>query len=434
MVDYLTLHRNLRATNAGAKGVFSATAVAVALILTSVATVQRAEAFDILPEYQGLSEQELERFEIPSEIDSEYQSAFNAYMPGIDWEQRWHQQNKVLDLTIGSVGNKHFMHNSRLKLEADLLENLRFRFSSFVQRDREIDQSRHMLELIQRISPNFSVSGYGEPSLYKRENDMGFALWWTTDKSETRAYYTLHDFTRKDHNDQDDRFRGQEPHSMGVTTLWQTEKVWLRAGLRYDQPIKWVRPQEDRVFSYSKKLAFSDLVARVNTESHFILRAQWDQTYKGENPDAATSTVTENNWLLERRFLRLGFLRGQANDFLQAELALAHVQRLWTKNANEKMQHFNTLPSITTKLRGLRADSADRVIFGYEANVFNMFGDLALTSALQKRNAVEHRLQTAYQWQFRDSASLILALNFDLDDWRTTPTFEGGNGQFRAEF
>lgn len=379
-----------------------------------------------MPEYQGLSEADLQKFETPRDIDSEYQTVMNAYTFPIEWERDWQQSSKAIDLSIGSLSNKLFYHYSRLKVEAPLNDSLNFHFTVFSQRDREVDQVRHVLELSQRVLPKWRINIYGEPSLYKRENDMGVAvLWAPSERWKHRFYYTIHDLTRAEHNDQADRFvSGRDPRSIGWIASGENGPLWLRIGLRYDQPVTWIRPQEARIFSYDKKLAFADAHWSLSDRRRLTARAQWDETFKGQEKDTPASVIVPESWKLSRLFARFAFKKGEAEDRWGFETAITHAQRHWVA-LNGELTHFNDLVSVAVRFDHWRAE--------YEMGIFRRFGDLYLAPT-QKHSPAEHRLQTAYEWSFRNNAKLILALNFDADQWTPVPTFEGGNGMFRAEF
>ena len=393
-------------------------------------------AFDILPEYQGITEGDLTRFDKPTEIDSEYQIIRNGFDLPLGWERRWQLAPRAFDMALGSLSNKYFLSYSRLKLEAKLLESLTFHFTYFAQRDFEVDQTRHILELSQRVTDYLRINLYGDPSHYKRENDMGLALLiQPSERWHHRIYYTMHDIGRAEHNDLPDHFdKGASPNSMGWTGMFNGEILWLRAGLRYDQPAAWIRPQEQRIFSYNKKLAFVDGIYHLDERHRAGVRMQWDSIFKGQEPDAAASPVPVESWRYERLQSRVQYEIGHPDDLLNYETAFTHVHRRWTNHSGQRMEHYNELPSVAVSIRGtLRADGWDRLRFEYEHGWYSRFGDLSLAPN-QKAAPTEARLQAAYEWALIKKGKLQLALNFDMDQWTPVPTFEGGNGKFQIEF
>jgi hypothetical protein len=395
-----------------------------------------AHAFDLLPEYQGLNEAEMAAFTRPADIDSEYQTVINAYATPLKWEEAWQDRAAAMDLSVGSISNTRFLQYERLKIEVPWLDRLRFRFTFFAQRDREIDQVRHVLEIIQTLTPWLEFSLYGEPSSYKRENDIGAAaILKLAERWEHRIYYTSHDFTRNAHNDQDDYFlHGRNPQSFGWTGTWRGERARGRIGFRYDEPVAWMRPQEQRVFHYAKKLAFLDFDRDLGAGQALTARAQWDDTFKAQDPDSSSSPTPEEAWDERRAFLRLAYASAGDDAAFSLEPALMYAAREWTQSEGRHVQHFNLLPSVIARWRALpREGGFDHLQIAYEVTVFHTYGDLALTSPDQTHDRVEHRLQTAYEFHLRGSARLALALNFDMDEWTPAPTFEGGSAQFRAD-
>jgi len=388
-----------------------------------------ALAFDILPEYQGLSETDASKFERPSDLDAEYQSLLNAYAVPPGWDVAWSESSRAMDFSTGSLSNKHFLFYSRLKLEAQWLESLRLR-------DREVDQSGHIIELIQRLSPWVGVSLYGEPSHYKRQNRLGVALELSGVNSLSRIYYTANGISRAEHNDQQDYFTSRaSPDSMGYTGELRREGLRMRLGFRYDQRVTWVRPQENRLFEFSKKLAFAEVLREPSVGEAYGLRLQWDATFKSQMPESSLSLVGAESWNVQRLAGKIFYHLGSAEELRAYQVELMYVRRQWRNQAGERVEHLNTLPSVAMLWRGQRRGGEfDHLKVGYEMTLFNTFGDLQLTPARQKHDSVENRLATGYEFSFRSKAKLLLALNFDLDEFSPVPTFEGGNGQFRAEF
>jgi hypothetical protein len=394
----------------------------------------QAFAFDILPEYQGINEASLLKFESPVDIDSEYQIITNAYRQPLAWEKFWQEQSRAMDLTFGSLSNKTLYEYSRIKLDAPLLENLQFRFNYFAQRDAEIQQQRQILELVQRLSSSFSVSAYGTPNFYKRDSDMGFAVLVTpSERWEHRLYYTMHDLVRGDHNDQPDRYT-KAPRSVGWTGGFRDGATWARLGVRQDLSTVWQRPQEQRIFQYEKKLAFVDVQHAHDVRNSFGLRLQWDSTAEAQEPDtSANNSVVNQSWRLQRIQARLEWWRGEQDEPLRYGAALNHVQRQWRDVSGRQLQHFNESIVAMASVRGARrADGFDHLQLEYEYLWFSRFGELSLAPS-QKNSPHEQRLKVGYEFNFLRNAKLEFALNFDVDEWRTVPTFEGGQGRFRIQ-
>ncbi len=404
-------------------------------ILVSAFASASAFAFDFYPEYQGISETELARIESPTEIDSEYQSQINAYTAPIQREFAWFTTNKALDTSVGSITNQHFLIHSRAKFDAALLENLRFRFTYFAMRDREIDQTRSVVELSQRLTSWLHVNAYGQADHYKRGNDVGFALLiLPVENWENRFYATFHDFTRGNHNDQPDRYIGLDPLSLGWNSLYTSANTLLRTGVRFDRSVSWNLPQLGETFAYEKQLAYADLLWPLTETTALGLRVQWDTTFKGQTPLPAASG-TPSSFKRERVFSRLSYFSGLPEDWISYETSFMFASRHWIDKNGLHLYHQNLMPSATVRVRSVRREQGfDHFQVALEATDFRTLGDLALAPGNQKHQAFEERLQTAYEFNFRAGGLLLLALNFDLDEWSGLPTFDGGNAQFRVNF
>lgn len=185
-----------------------------------------AHAFDLFPEFQVLTEDEQSALDDTVAIDSEYQGDVTSYILPLHWESQFFRTQNPYQLAFGSLSNKLFLQHSRLSLQRSLNDSLDFRFTYLLQRDQDIDQSHAYIELIKWLDRRFGVSAYGEPSHFKRENDVGVALLFRPGGRglldpigghEIRVFHTWVDFTRNKHNNLPDFFReGRDPKVMGL--------------------------------------------------------------------------------------------------------------------------------------------------------------------------------------------------------------------------
>lgn len=387
--------------------------------------LEQAHAFDIYPEYQGLSASDTAKFETPRDVDSESQSAFLAYQPLLEWDHWFMSQPRAVDTTVGSLTNQHFLIYTRAKFEAELARDLSFHFVYFAQRDREIDQVRQFFELRYRFWPQLALAAYIDPAHYKRENDLGTALLFFTREWDVRMFFTAHDFTRNEHNDLPDFFAPNgSPYSYGVRAIFQNEKWWSLFGARFDSPTEWRRPQESRIFHYTKDLAFADFIWSHEEGRASKVRLQWDSVLKASEPG--------EKWRLERSQLLYLEAFGSENDALAFELGAMAAFREWTTSGERKVSHQNLMPHALLKIRMMRRDDGfDHVRVGVTMTDFHSFGDDELIPASQVRDTLQGRLDTRYEWTLAKDSKFAAALTFDLDEF---PTFEGGNIWFRTAF
>ena len=396
------------------------------LIILILFCFSRALAFDLYPEYQGITTSDLTRFERPAEIDAEYQSFLLSYQPGLEWEGWFDQQSRAVDTTVGSLTNQHFLIYTRAKFEAALTENLTFHFIYFNQADREIDQERQLFELRYHVHPNVQFAIYMDPAHYKRENDIGVAILVETAERKTRFFYTAHDFTRNDHNDQADFF-SKSPTSYGFVETFERSDFHSRLGGRVDTETVWQRPQESRVFRYEKTLAFGDARWRHDERRAVNARIQWDQTNKNSEPG--------EKWKLNRWQILLLEELGLETEPFSMELGAMYASRGWTTNDGAQVFHQNIMPHALFKIRASRRGEAfDHVRLGLTATDFHSQGPDRLIPTGQSRDTLQGRLDARYEWALANESRLAAAFTFDLDEYTPLPTFEGGNLWFRTGF
>lgn len=409
-----------------------------------------ALAFDIFPEFHSLTEAEASSLDQTYIIDSEYQSDAITYMRPSHWDAEFHAASMAFDLTFGSFNNTHFLHYDRLKLRKSLLDTLEFRFTYFKERDFDTDQSHAILELVQRLSPRFSLSVYGQPSHFKRQNDLGIALLvHFSETHELRVYNTWVDFTRPEHNDRTDTFvKGNEPIAIGFTDRWyspegSTPGQFFETYLRYESPVRWDFKYDRYEYKYNKFTigTGSRLSMPWWNDTFLNTRIQYSKKHEGFEPYADDSPKTQSS--LERSLFKLAlsaeFPAGKfygRNTVIEPGLGWFH--RTWYDDKNESLEHRSFLANIWLKFEGpeRRAGQFDEVSLGYETTFFSSAGDPKLAANELKSWAVEHRANLRYTFRFHDRAELAVTVSGDPDAAvrGSGGLFEGGNGQFRVFF
>lgn len=419
-------------------------------------------AFSLFPEFHTLTENEAVRLDQINLIDAEYQSDVVTYLTPPHWSASFHGAGDALDLSLGSLSSQLFLHYTRLKLSEPLTSNLTFRFTYFQQRDLDTEQTHAVLELVQKLSSTFSISAYGEPSLFKRENDIGLALITKpSEKHEIRLFHTWVDFTRQEHNDRSDFYvRGSEPTTVGFVgrcsdcfksnaaeTDLRPDANWLEYFLRWEKPTKWRFPDLDSEYRYEFfTLGGSSRFSAFQPQDQdrgliFNLRLEASRKREGFLPLSGSSPVAAEAMTREL-FESLGSVELPPfflfNRPLVFEPGLGWFHREWNRNGGQQIIHRNVLPFAWLKFflnegeDGLR----DTVELGYEATFFDADGDFSLGAPELLAWSAEHRLNFRYSFYFKTGAVLSLAATFDPDAaiGGSGGTFEGGNGQFRTFF
>lgn len=439
------------------------------VVAFALSGAQTSRAFDVFPEFHSLMEDEPASLDSTQLIDSEYQSDVLTYLMPLEWDTLFHASQNAYSFTLGSLSNKLFLHHSRLKLSKELQDSLTFRFTFFQQRDLDVNQTHAVLELVRRITPLFSVSVYGEPSMFKRENDLGAALISTPSRDhEIRLFHTWIDVTRQKNNDRPDTFvSGSEPRSIGLVGRCfgclgstrdigsiepigsepdfplRSERDWIEYFIRWETPTKWKFPNTESEYQYEKKTG--GLSARLSSprvrDLHLNLRLQASEKNESFRPLTAASPVSRSS--LDRQIFEAFASAEFPLDtplIPQAKLepGLGWFHRHWKGGNDDQLDQRNFLPFVWLRWKTVeRAPGAkDAVEIGYEATFFDGHGSQNLASPELRTWVVEHRANFRYVFAFQDNAQLILSITGDIDValGGTGGLFEGGNGQFRVFF
>ena len=420
------------------------------IVTISLLTVSEASAFDIFPEFHTLTETEASALDQTSIIDSEYQSDVITYMRPSPWDAEFHAAPMAYDLTFGSFNNTHFLHYDRLKLRKSLLDTLEFRFTYFKERDFDTDQTHAILELVQKLSPRLSLSAYGQPSHYKRQNDLGIALLvHFSDTHELRIYNTWVDFTRTEHNDRTDTYvKGSEPIAFGFTDRWYSPKdstpgQFVETYVRYEPPVRWDFRYDGYEYKYNKLTVGtgSRLVLPWWPEIFLNTRIQYSRKFEAFEPYAVDSPKEPSS--LERSLFKSAVsvelpARKIFGRQTVIEPGLGWFHRLWHDRENRSLDHRNLVANVWFKFQGPErvAGLHDEISLGYETTFFSSSGDRALAASELKAWAVEHRANLRYTFTFNNRAALAVTVSGDPDSLvrGSGGLFEGGNGQFRVFF
>ncbi|HVK62738.1 MAG TPA: hypothetical protein VM432_14365, partial [Bdellovibrionales bacterium] len=319
----------------------------VAFLLIAFFSPKKAFAFDIFPEFHSLTENEQSEFDRAFFVDAEYQSDVLAYSLPLSWDAEFATQNKAFQSAIGSLSNKIFQQDTRLKIHTDLVDRLQFRLTYFQQRDLDVDQTHFIMELVYRIAPWVKLSVYGEPSHFKRENDFGLAaLLYPTANHEIRLFHTWVDFTRDRHNDREDFFlEDHDPRSMGIVgrcsgCFGYSEKMadFLEYFVRYETPTKWSFPQSNFAYAYDMTTFGASARWTPNDGATFInARLQHSNKFEGLT---VTGTSTEESGSLDRTLNELQtsvelpkWKLSEISYFIEPGLGWFH--RLWRDDSND---------------------------------------------------------------------------------------------------
>jgi hypothetical protein len=405
----------------------------IASLTFLIALAAPVYAFEWYPEFQSLTEEEQASFEGPGRLGSEYQSDILSYMKPLQWEYLWLTTPHALDLSLGSISARHFMVDGRLKLRKELTDFLEFRFTYFDERNRDRESVHHIFEFVAKPTKKVGISAYAEPSLYKRQNDVGLALlFFPTPNHEIRLFNTWVDLTRRKRNDRTDRFEEDgQPSARGlVGRLWASKDSgkhdFLEYAFRHETRTRWIFPDNNYEYNYEKLFASLFFNHSINRDLDFTLRVQSDRKFEARHPGVS--------WRTDRAFV---IAQTVIHDFLSKpnwELTpgIEYAHRSWHTDGGT-FRYGDLLPHVWLKM--------NHVKLGYEltsheakGNWENVFRGTELRDPEDLDGKVHQRLNTGYEFSFKDeTAALFLMVTWDLDQLNRR-IWQGGNVQFRTTF
>ena len=386
-------------------------------------------SFVVFPEFQSFEPRANQKFGWPSQVDSEYSSDVLTYQKPFQWESDFFSQTKAFDLSTGSLSGKEFLVQDRLRIHHHLTESLEFRFTYFRQGDWEIDQNAQILELAYWFSKKWGVSAYGEVFRDKANNNAGLALLYKpNEQSEWRAYLTQIEFSRNQRNSEPDRFL-QEPIKYGFIGRQFFEQGFFQVWAHNEPRSSLLIPQqEQRVLNHqgwqSGVFWAPNEVSWWNPRFEFV----FDRFHSDEQLDTGFQVFDQR-----RLQARIEWEKWLGPHRLRPGVAFFYRQY----SMDEATSLFSDqLPFVWFLMnRTYRTNFVWEHELGLEMT--RSQGRFALEMAMdrpERQDRYEGRLNYRSQFSFKDYGDLALLFTFDLDEFGSGRTWEGGNVQFRAYF
>lgn len=410
------------------------------LALDAFVPLNAAAGWESLPEFVNLTEEEQASLDRPSLLGAEYESDLLTFTKRWDWEYALLSSANALELSWGSISPTEFLIDDRLKVRAPLNDFLEFRFTYLNERNFERENFHTVTELIFRPMRKLGVSLYGDPSFRKRKNDVGLALLFNpTERHEIRLFNTWVDVTRIKRNDQPDTFiRPNIPYARGVVgRIWsdpeKKQREFLEYAIRYEPKTKWLFPDEGYLYEYWKWFASlygSNPLAQpiFNTHLRLNLRIQVDRKFESRTPESG-SMVEAQGRRTDRALIlfRTVFSDATVDPSLEVVPGLEYAYRKWIARTAVATYH-DFLPHIWLRLPRSGFE------FGYEFTSHQTSGPRGFLARNDFDDKLQHRFNLGYEIGFSEKASLRLLATFDLDEFGTNDTWEGGSSQFQLRF
>ena len=406
-------------------------------------------AFEWLPEFQSLSEEEPGGFEGPEHLGSEYTSDIHSYGRPLAWESRWLTSDIAFDGVAGSTSSTRFVLDARAKARAQVIPGrLDFRFTWFDHSDQERESRHVVLEVVTWLHRWVGVSVYGEPAMHKRQADLGAALLLRPGpRHEVRLFYTAVDLVRGNRSDRPETFApGGKPAAAGLVGRVFREREdggvdFLEYAVRWEKSTRWRFLDEGSEYGYARRFASVFLQKDTGRGFTLALRLQGDRKWESRRALEEGADVIEEHWRTDRL---LGLLRASvpvAGWELSPGVHLA--LRRWSVEGR-RIAYDEVLPHLWVEAPGfnLGADATLRWLLGYEATYHGEWGPFAEALGERYRPSKEdrdgilhHRLNTGFQLAVGERAALRLMATWDLD--RSTANgrvWQGGVGQLQVTF
>jgi hypothetical protein len=382
-------------------------------------------AMEDLPEFESVTEEEVEQFEGPDRVGSEYQSDILSYMKPELWHYEWISKPRLMDLSVGSLSATQFLMDTRIKVHAQLSPFLEFRFTAFDDRDFEKQSRQQIFEFVGWARPWLGVSLYGNPDFSKRKNDTGVALLLRpSSRHEIRLFNTFVDVTRLKRSDAPDTFIAPDlPYARGIVgRIWsdreEGKKEFLQYAFRHETRTRWLFPVEGYTHSYQKTFGSIFFSKLINPSLRLSVRSQLDHKRESRTP---SDDWTTQRWISHARFLISGL--GPRSDWELTAGAMTAL-RWWKRNSGTSISR-DLLPMLSLSLPGYSSGQRkDRWNFGLIETIRNS----------TEGDADEFRFSLGYDFQFGDTSTLRLQANGDLDEYGTPRAWEGGNAQLILNF
>lgn len=411
---------------------FRATIIAATLLAFYVCgtSTKEAHAFELVPEFETLTEREQTGFEKPESLGPEYQSDVLTYLLPENWHYSWLSNPRTANFSAGSISPVHFMIQNRVKIHHDVAKPLEVRFTYFADRTRERDSSHAFLELAAWPTKKFGASIYVEPSLYKRENDVGVALLYRpqgTKNHEIRLFQTWVDLTRNKRSDTTDHFNKEKlPYARGLVGRWwkpleMGPKDYIEYAIRHETRTSWEFPDQGFTQDFTRTVASLTLSRELNARTRLDVRAQADRKLEARSGSSPESWRGDRALVLARTTVsELG-----PGRIFTVTPGLMFAFRKWHSQSTELSQR-HILPHVwvTTGAFGI----------GYEMTWYLQNGAQTLDHMHANGGSLEHRLNFSYDLKLSADASFRLLATFDADSLGTRDTWEGGAGQLHFVF
>ncbi len=464
-----------------------------------------AQAFQLEGEWYSFEPGEALAFDTPQKLGSEYSSDYLTYLKPLKWQGVWLRNatgigtgtgtdtdigngtgtgsGNAYELSVGSVSSYEFQLDQRLQVARALTDNLGVRLTWYEDRNLEQNFSGYWLTLSYRLTPRFSVLGFGQLEHEKKENDVGMAIEFRPSAAAVvRVSRVFPDFDLNQRNRAADRWvKGHHPTvyslrysqwlgqgaagviggnsginalessgpkgSLGAKTNFSASSRdsassadFIDSWIRWEPELISQQPTVSQYYTHSRWAAQSLGVmswgsARHSLEWRFFVdhKIEKQKNYDASNRSRSHGSLGVSDSGSRRRvFLTL------ADEFLVGALAVRPGINVFLRDYTRKLVKAHTvdlLPNFWVMLPEIyKKDLISQWAIGIDSTWYKIKSDLDFGLPETQAAESEQRLNIRYDVKFSRQSQLGLLFTFDLDRLATSEAWEGGGGQFSMVF
>lgn len=392
------------------------------IIIIISATSYEADAQ--IEEYGYFSESEIGDINSSLLIDSEYFSDILTYRFPLSLDNTFLRNDKVYNLTVGSLSRTRFATQQRLKIDTQLNDHFKFRIIYNEKKDLEQSINHLVLELQYRMNSMLSLVGYTELMSEKKFTDYGTALLIDLQPAhQIRFFVTAIDnsFSKRTEANEEDLSKTYAFGAVG-RLLNTNSNDFLEYYARFQNDLERRFTFSEQVYSFGEnKLGFRGQKQIRNESRYFNFDVSFKRRLEGIeafDPSTADEGVWRSRqWDILFQYEDPHFVYGLAGFF-----------RTWRKDLSV-VDSQTYLPHLWYKITSSNSE-LENFRLGYELSIHNINGPMELQTPMDRNRDMEHRGNLRYSIYFSQTSFLHLQFTADLDDF----SWEGGNGTLQILF
>jgi hypothetical protein len=402
----------------------------IVLVTVLFPMISKAEAPFIEYSHWGSGEQA--EINSPRLVDGEYQSDRLTYEFLNQWNAFWWKQDQVFQYTAGSLGPTRFLTQGRIRFSENITDRLKFSFFYAEVGDYTQWRQSFVFEFSYKLNSLFEVALYGQPSTFKKDDDIGVALiTWLGEHSYVRAFYTWVDFSLNKRNENSDYYQ-KKPGTVGAVWRHSPSKdseEFVEIFVKRDLETIHVFPESSRSY------AFLQTQAGVKWIESFGEIPQYFQMEINARKSLERDTENSDQGIIQweaQHYDGLFQIRNPTSRLKLYGLRFNYSQ--WDSTQGQVI-HRDILPHTWFNIyNNTYGKSVHNIDLGYEFTWHLGEGSDFLRSQLDTDNKVNHRINTRYAFYSDEKTRFHLLLTFDGDKFGTGETWEGGSIQFSQIF